>query len=320
MTKPIGKSIRFLVFSVINSRRNRPALWLLVAIGAIIFLGARNWKTDGDSIEHACTDAALFRWASSQGAELEKISIGEFLFEAEADSARNWQQRLRVRRGMRARKKILKGEVILSVPMNITFSAENALKTEIGDIVESLHLDQYVAMALMLLHERKKGAASAFFPYVCKIPATFETTLFWPLDQLDAATGGNYSNLYLQTLRMRSYLLKTYNRLMPLLFRRHPDRFAPATHGLRDFAWAMTAVFSRNWGVADRRRPAAHWAPPVRQHAPPSALFAEPFCPSQCLPHTETSKFIIIRSDGDQVPAPISGRIRTKSATFRARH
>ena len=164
MTKPIGKSIRFLVFSVINSRRNRPALWLLVAIGAIIFLWTRNWKTDGDSIEHACTDAALFRWASSQGAELEKISIGEFLFEAEADSARNWQQRLGVRRGMLARKKILKGEVILSVPMNITFSAENALKTEIGDIVESLHLDQYVAMALMLLHERKKGAASTLLP------------------------------------------------------------------------------------------------------------------------------------------------------------
>ena len=107
--------------------------------------------------------------AALNGAQVTKISIGEFLFEAEADPEKNWQQRLRKRRGMRATKRILKGEVVLSVPINITFSAENAKKTELSDVVELLNLDQYVSMALMLLQERSKGTASLYFPYICKV-------------------------------------------------------------------------------------------------------------------------------------------------------
>lgn len=165
---------------------------------------------------------------------------------------------------MRAARRIAKGEVVLSVPINITFSAENAKQTDLRDVIETLKLDQYVSMALMLLQERSKGTASPYFPYVCKIPGTFETTIFWPFDKLEAATGSNYSNLYLQTVRMRAYLIRTYNLYMPLLFRLFPDRFSPHTHGIRDFTWAMTAVFSRNWGISDRRLPAVHWKPPAR--------------------------------------------------------
>jgi hypothetical protein len=110
----------------------------------------------------------LYR-ASLNGAHVNKISIGEFLFEAEAEPEQHWLRRLRKRRGMRAARRIAKGEVVLSVPINITFSAENAKQTDLRDVIETLKLDQYVSMALMLLQERSKGTASPYFPYVCKV-------------------------------------------------------------------------------------------------------------------------------------------------------
>jgi hypothetical protein len=73
---------------------------------------------------------------------------------------------------MRAKERIRKGDVVLSVPVKLTFSQENANRTELHDVIDALKLDQYVAMALMLLQEKSKGASSAYFPYVCKVAST----------------------------------------------------------------------------------------------------------------------------------------------------
>jgi hypothetical protein len=73
---------------------------------------------------------------------------------------------------MRAKERIQKGDVVLSVPIKLTFSQENANQTELQDVIDALKLDQYVAMALMLLQEKSKGAASSYFPYVCKVAST----------------------------------------------------------------------------------------------------------------------------------------------------
>ena len=72
--------------------------------------------------EPECTDEGLFAWAKNQGARIDKIGLGEFAFEAEAEPGNDWIQRLRTRRGMRAKRNIRKGEVILEIPFNLTFS------------------------------------------------------------------------------------------------------------------------------------------------------------------------------------------------------
>ena len=42
-----------------------------------------------------------------------------------------------------------------------------------------------------------------------QMPSVFDTSLYWARDRLEASAGANFTNLYLQTLRMRSYMLKS---------------------------------------------------------------------------------------------------------------
>jgi hypothetical protein len=74
-----------------------------------------------------------------------------------------------------------------------------------------------------------------------QIPGTFETTIFWPFDKLEAATGSNYSNLYLQTVRMRAYLIRLSSSITPLVDSRHNrEKKLTARGGKRRFKEAQS--------------------------------------------------------------------------------
>jgi hypothetical protein len=202
----------------------------------------------------ACTDERLFEWARGHGAFVENIALGEFAFEDYAAPGRHWWSRVRTRRGLMASRDLKQGDVVVAVPEELLFSPQAANRTELREVLHEVPgLDNFAILALFLLQESNKGTASAYWPYVCKMPQSFSTTAFWPLQQvLDAGTD---SNVYLMTRRFEAALLQEYNRLMPLLFQLFPTRYSTKTHSFRSWVWAKTCVFSRNWGISDPRAP-----------------------------------------------------------------
>mmetsp|Transcript_45608 Transcript_45608/g.108121 ORF Transcript_45608/g.108121 Transcript_45608/m.108121 type:complete len:381 (-) Transcript_45608:123-1265(-) len=228
--------------------------WVILAAGCVsvlLFL----WLFIGYTSTHAnhgaaCTDDLLFEWARKHGAQVDNVQLADFTFEAPLEGGANWLQRIRTRRGLMSMKNLSRGDVILSVPTHILFSVENANKTELAEVIAARpEIGAYTILALFLLQEHAKGSNSHFFPYICKIPSAFSTTIFWPLERL--GLWPDRSNLVLQTRRLQAALRQHYNQHFPLLFRLFPHLFNSKSHSFARVVWALTAVYSRNWGVND---------------------------------------------------------------------
>ena len=201
----------------------------------------------------ACSDAGLFEWARRRGAFTGNVELGEFAFEDHA-APEGSQSRERTRRGLKAARDLQQGDVLVAVPYELLFSPQAANHTELRAVLASFpNLDSFAILALFLLQEREKGAASDYWPYLCMMPQSFGSTAFWPLARvLDA---GKDSNLFLMTRRLEAALQQEYNKLMPLLFHLFPSRYNAKTHSFPLWVWAKTIVFSRNWGISDPQAP-----------------------------------------------------------------
>lgn len=198
------------------------------------------------AFEGECSDERLFAWARQHGADIDNVVLGEFAFESQmAGGERTWLARLRKRRGLMAAVHMKRGDVVLSVPEEALFSVAAANKTELSEIIGQFNLDSYTILALFLLQETNKGQNSRYWPYLCQMPSSFQTTPYWPISQILQA--GNTSNQYLQTRRLQVALQQDYNRLIPMLTHLFPAHVHPATHSFRRWVWAKTCVFSRNW-------------------------------------------------------------------------
>lgn len=212
--------------------------------------------------QRLCTDEGLFNWARAHGATIDKLRMAEFWFEREEGAEGHWLKRMAKRRGVIATAKIRKGEVVLSVPFELLVSVEGAEKTELNQVLKDMPgLDSYSILALMLLQERSKGVRSSMFPYVCSIPPSFSTPPYWGRSSLKGrgAEWLSGTNLDLQNRRLRQVLARKFNAMLPLLSRKYPNLFPRATHSFRHYVWAMSAVYSRNWGITDRRNSTSSW-------------------------------------------------------------
>ena len=198
------------------------------------------------SLRH-CTNDDVLRWASENGAEFAKVTVGNFLFESAFEDEEHWLERIRVRRGLRAAKKIEPGEVILSIPRKLLISNETAYRSGLGEILRSdQSIDRYSALALFILQERAKGSTSFYYPYICTLPTSFDTPLYWEPERLASLSASvNATDLAFRARLLRSSLRRRYDRAAPVLAR------LGLPHDLRLFAWALTAVLSRNWGVVN---------------------------------------------------------------------
>lgn len=232
----------------------RVGVGVFTLVMGLMLLKTPFWESPDVTGAGACTDEQLFEWAQGKGAYTENVVLGDFAFEDSTARGRYWWKRVRMRRGLMATKDLKRGDVVVSVPEDLLFSPQAANQTELREVLREVpDMDSFAILALFLLQERDKGAASAYWPYVCQMPRSFSTTAFWPLQQvLDAGTD---SNVYLMTRRFEAALLQEYNKLMPLLFRLFPTRFSTRTHSFRSWVWAKTCVFSRNWGISDPRVP-----------------------------------------------------------------
>jgi len=221
------------------------------------------------TLDSECTDENLFKWARRRGALTENVELGDFAFEQHTAPETSWIRRIRKRRGLMAAKALRRGDVIVSVPEDLLFSPQAANRTELQEVIAKVpELDSFAILALFLLQETAKGARSEYWPYLCKMPKTFQSTPFWPSSQVLAY--GNTSNLYLQTRRLHAALWQEYNKFIPLLTHLFPSHVNEHTHSFARWVWAKMCIFSRNWGVSDPSREPEHknrvMAEPWRGH------------------------------------------------------
>ena len=77
----------------------------ILVVYSFLFTAPRSLNTQTKNIQlnQDCSTAALVAWATEHGADIEKVTVGDFLFEAEAERGGHWMSRIRVRRGLRAK-------------------------------------------------------------------------------------------------------------------------------------------------------------------------------------------------------------------------
>jgi hypothetical protein len=259
------------------------AVGVLTYIACVVRHGGRS--TAQGAKDEACGN--VVEWAQSHGASFPKLAVTDFFFQVPGEKvspglewthtrggdggATKWFDRIARRRGTMATTTIEAGEEVLSVPSSILLSVENAraspelkrLFDEYGDV-----MDDYTVLALFILREYSKGAESKFWPYLCSMPrpSDMTTTLYWSKHELrmanitaftneDRADGRMYKgNLALQTERLRQLLLHKYNTHVPILLASFPDLFQRDFLNFSSWTWALTLVYSRNWGVTDPRK------------------------------------------------------------------
>ena len=72
-------------------------------------------------------------------------------------------------RGLIARKEILQGEAIVKIPSSLVMTKRTAQQTLGREMVPD-SLGEYLALALLLIHERSLGADSVWAPYIDILP------------------------------------------------------------------------------------------------------------------------------------------------------
>ena len=152
-------------------------------------------------------------------------------------------------RGLIARRPIIQNEPLLEIPTKLVMTKEKA-KHILGERVVPEEMGEYIALALLLLHERSRGGDSFFAPYIGVLPDVEEVgpSYAWQEDELALLQG---SGALIATRSFQEKLRKEYAAVQESTLSRHPDLFPPDSTTFEDFRWAMAMLFSRGVDLRD---------------------------------------------------------------------
>lgn len=144
-------------------------------------------------------------------------------------------------RGLVAVKPIIQGELLFKVPLECVITKEKALSTFPGLPDD---LDDYLAIAVLIIHERSLGEASFWKPYFDILPADEEfIPLFrWGEGELDLLKG---SPTLAAAQSLSGKLRSEFDALETSLFANDRDRFPKEVFTRSAWEWAFAVLFSR---------------------------------------------------------------------------
>lgn len=150
-------------------------------------------------------------------------------------------------RGLLARRDINDGDELLKIPIDLCITKKSARKA-VGEDVLPEDINEYLAMACQLIHERYvMGEKSFYKAYMDVLPEVDEVnpTFTWNDDDLAFLEG---SPVIAATKSLQMKLQREYDALLrgdDGLIAKYPDRF-PAEHfTYENWCWAFTMLFSR---------------------------------------------------------------------------
>lgn len=207
--------------------------------------------TPGDGTSVREREAALVQWLESNGVCLsDKAGWGRAAhpLRVESDTVEDFEIS---GRGLIARKEIVQGEAIVRVPSTLLMTREAAQRV-LGASVIPDSLNEYLAIAMLLMHERALGSASFWAPYIDLLPTAEEVgqTWLWSDDDLAMLTG---SGILDSTASLAAKLRREYDMILAEMVA--PNGLDPAPYTFEAFQWAMSMLFSRAIDLCARRCP-----------------------------------------------------------------
>jgi len=191
-----------------------------------------NFQQEGpenpDNTNFGATDKPSFcrlnRWLQANGADLRKVYLDP-------------EQRI-----LRVRRKINKGETILTLPPNLFIStALSRTDSKIVQILEKeMELGTHSLISIYMLEEMKNKESTFWQPYIDVIPERYEDIpIFWSDAEVNELQGDALSRYQ----RRCDTLKNDYDQIVD-----HCPGFKD-TASLEEFMWARTAVITRCFGI-----------------------------------------------------------------------
>ncbi|CAM9474238.1 unnamed protein product, partial [Chrysoparadoxa australica] len=148
-------------------------------------------------------------------------------------------------RGMMADREMKEGDLLFSMPLDLLLTKAKAQEI-LGRNVITDDLSEYIAIALLLVGEKAKGADSFWKPYIDILPTVDEVypTYCWTQEDLDSLEG---SPVVRATESMKLKLRKEYEALLEPggVIYKHKDMFPTEVYTYDNFEWAFAMLFSR---------------------------------------------------------------------------
>ncbi|CAK4067533.1 unnamed protein product [Aphanomyces euteiches] len=141
---------------------------------------------------------------------------------------------------------IAKGEEIVSISIDDVMSIETAKTGRINMLVEANdHLPPAVVLALHLLEEKFKGVDSHWHDFIAYLPSKLHSTLFASDENTELMEGSHVGRL---TETRRQAIADFFAALESPLTSNvvDPPFFTPAQFTLKNFQWAMVAVWAHS--------------------------------------------------------------------------
>lgn len=144
-------------------------------------------------------------------------------------------------RGLVAVKNISQGESVFEVPFRVVLTKERALK-EVPELQEDI--DEYIAIAILLIQERAKGEKSFWRPYLDVLPDDEQLIpLFrWNEDDMRLLEG---SPCISAARSLKSKLATEFEKARNIVFEGRRDRFPEHVFTVEAWEWAFAILFSR---------------------------------------------------------------------------
>ena len=144
-------------------------------------------------------------------------------------------------RGLLARKDIQQGESILTVPPQCLMTKTAAARV-LGARVVPDSMGEYVAIAMLLIHERSLGASSFWAPYIGILPTVEEVGQTWTWEEEDLAMLKG-SGVLAATDSLRAKLKADYAMLLEGTIR--PNGLDETVFSWEAYEWSFSMLFSR---------------------------------------------------------------------------
>lgn len=179
---------------------------------------------------------AFLKWCSNNGAYLGSVSIKD-LPDGEC--------------GFIADEQIEESNQFLGVPLKLMMTTAAAKKSKLGPLLRDdpiMKSMSNVALAMFLILEFCAGESSFWHPYISTLPASFNTVLYFSVEELELLCG---STVVDEALKLHRSIARQYSYFHKI-FRTHPlakslpykDCF---TYDL--YRWAVSAVMTRQNAV-----------------------------------------------------------------------
>jgi histone-lysine N-methyltransferase SETD3 len=135
------------------------------------------------------------------------------------------------------------GELMMTIPLDLCLTRAQS-QVVLGPAVVPDYMDEYIAIALLLMHEKNKGASSKWKPYLDILPKIEEVypSFIWTEEELNMLQG---SPSYYASKSLRAKLENEYEELKTRTLLRNPEMFPLDKYSLQLFLWAFVMLFSR---------------------------------------------------------------------------